>query len=394
MLIEEARRIALAAQGFARPGPAKATLAHLKRAFGDMALLQLDSVQYVCRSHYLPVFARVGPYDTKRLDRFTYESDQVLETWAHEASLVPMAHEPLLRWRKERSAKGAVWSHLHELAKEQPDYVAAICREVENRGPIHAGELEDPRKRKGSWWGGHSAGKIALEWMFRTGELCARRDSKFRRVYDLPERLIPAKIRALATPSEHEAHRELLMLGVKAHGIGSLDCLADYYRLKIPEARPRIAELVEDGRLESVSVEGWDKPAYVAPRTKVPKKIEACSVLSPFDPVVWNRKRAAKLFDFEYRIEIYVPKDKRKYGYYVLPFLQGDNITARVEVKADRKLGRLCVLGAWLEDGGCAKATAEALADSLARLAQHLLLGTLTPPRKGNLAKQLRAALS
>ncbi len=397
MRITEARRIALAAQGFgvvASPKDAP-TQAQFKRVLNRMGLLQLDSVQYVCRSHYLPVFARLGVYDTARLDRFTYASHHVLETWAHEASLIPMAHEPLLRWRKARSAAGQVWAHLRELALERPGYIQSVRREVEKRGPMHAGELTEPSKKKSgsTWWSGRSDGKIAMEWMFRTGELCARRDANFRRVYDLPERVIPQEIRALPTPTEEEAHRELLMLAAAAHGIGSLDCLADYYRIKIPEARPRIAELVEGGRLQQVAVEGWSKPGYLHPKAKQPKQIEVSTVLTPFDPVVWNRKRAAKLFGFDYRIEIYVPKAKRKYGYYVLPFLEGETITARVEVKADRKGKCLRVLGAWLEPEQDAECTSKTLAASLKNLSAQLGLETLRLPQKGNLARALAKQL-
>lgn len=394
MRIVEARRIALAAQGFARPQPAKPTQAHFKRVLKNMSVLQLDSVQYVCRSHYLPVFARLGVFDTGHLDKFTYGTSHVLETWAHEASLIPMEHEPLLRWRKTRSAEGKVWAHLRELAEKRPEYVASLRREIEERGPLHAGQLSEPGKnKKGTWWNARSDGKVALEWMFHAGQVGARRDSNFRRVYDLPERIIPDKVQAIQTPSVSDAHRELLMLAAKSHGIASMDCLADYFRIKISEARPRVAELVEDGRLTQVEVEGWDKPGYLHPKREQPGSIEVATVLSPFDPVVWNRKRAAKLFNFEYRIEIYVPQPKRKYGYYVLPFLMGDTLRARVEVKADRKAGRLLVIGAWLEKGQDGSRTAERLAGSLRTLATQLKLDTLTLPRKGNLAKLLATAL-
>lgn len=394
MRIVEARRIALAAQGFGRPHPAKPTQAHFKRILKKMSVLQLDSVQYVCRSHYLPVFARLGVFDTEDLDKFTYGSSHVLETWAHEASLIPMEHEPLLRWRKARSEQGQVWAHLRKVIEERPDYPASLRQEIAERGPMHAGQLSEPRKnKKGTWWSGRSDGKVALEWMFHAGQVGARRDSNFRRVYNLPERIIPDKVLAIPTPLAADAHRELLMLAAESHGIASLDCLADYYRIKITEARPRVAELVEEGRLVEVEVEGWAKPGYLHPKCERPKSMDVATVLSPFDPVVWNRKRASKLYDFEYRIEIYVPQAKRKYGYYVLPFLLGDTLKARVEVKAERKTGRLLVLGAWIEKGQDKAYTAERLADSLRRLATQLKLNTLTLPRKGDLARLLAASL-
>ncbi len=273
-----------------------------------MSLLQIDSVQYLCRSHYLPFLSRVGPYSSKTLDRFTYKSDALIEVWGHEASMVPAHHEPLFRWRKKRVQQGETWSHLYAYAKKHPGYVRDVFNEVRDRGPLRHGQLSDPRpSQKSGTWGSGSGGKIAMEWMFRTGQLCARRDPMFRRVYDTPERTIAPEIAALPTPTEAQAHRELLRLAAQSHGIGSAHCLGDYYRLKPSEVKTQLPILVEEGHLLETRVRGWDAPLYRHPDAKCPRSIAAQTVLSPFDPVVWNRKRIQMLFGFDYKIEIYVP---------------------------------------------------------------------------------------
>lgn len=391
----QARRIALAAQGFCdSPPKSQVTRSHFKRAFSRMQILQLDSVQYVCRSHYLPMFSRLGAYDTERLDEFTYNSDLVLEVWGHEASLIPMEHEPLLRWRQSRASEGLqVWKGLYQLSVEEPEYIESAYQQVVERGALRPGQLVDARPRSGDWWGASSIGKLALEWLFRSGRLGAKRDSNFRRYFDLPERIIPADIAALPTPSLEQAQRDLLVIAAKAHGIGTLDCLADYHRLGTRQARPRLEELVEDGQLLQVDVEGWNEPAYMHPEAKRPRSVAACTMLSPFDPVVWNRRRAALLFDFDYRIEIYVPKPKRIYGYYVLPFLLGDELVGRIEIKTDRKQKVLRVVGAWAEPDHLNEFTAAAMASSVRELSKHLAMNDLATPSKGNLAKLLTAQL-
>ena len=395
MSIEQARRMALVAQGFGGSKPARSPN---RRSFAGvlrtMGLLQLDSVQYLCRSHYLPVFSRLGPYSSEGLDRYTHQSDAVFEAWAHEASLIPMEHEPLWRWHKERSRRGEGWAALHRFAEEQRDYVDEVVEEVRARGALRAGELRDPRRRSGAWWEGRSGGKLALEWLFRVGVLGARRDEKFCRVYDLSTRMIPAEIQAQPSPEEERAHRELLLMATRAHGIGTLDCLADYYRIKKSEARSRIRELVEEGAIVPLRVEGWKEEAYALPATRTAKKVDRSTVLSPFDPVVWNRKRAKRLFGFDYRIEIYVPEAKRLYGYYVLPFLMDQRLVARVEIKRERKEGTLRVVGAWLEQGEDHRKVARALADNLRELADHLQLDGIRKARRGNLARELSRALS
>mgnify|MGYP001826858206 CR=1 FL=1 len=391
---QEARKIALAAQGFAdppRPGAINNT--HFKRVLHRMRLLQLDSVQYLCRSHYLPVFSRLGPYSTAALDTYLHQGSELLETWAHEASLVTMQDEPLLRWRKQRAAQGDVWSHLYKLAKAKPQYVRAVQREVEKRGTLRASELDDHKASQGDWWSGQSPGKLALEWLFRIGAIGARRDHRFVRVYESWDQIVPAKIRSLPTPTTEEAQRALLLASAQAHGVGSLDCLADYFRIRKAEAKPRIAELVEEGALLQVELQGVKQPVYVDPEAKRPRKIKASTILTPFDPVVWNRKRAALLFDFDYRIEIYIPKEKRRYGYYVLPFLCGDSLSGRIEIKAERKQSTLHVVGAWSEADADKEELARSMAVSVRSLATHLQLETIRRPRKGSLARALSAEL-
>ncbi len=394
MQLQQARRIALAAQGFADPTPSsKVGTTHFRRALGRMGLLQLDSVQYLCRSHYLPLFSRLGPHSMSKLDSYCHQGKDLMEAWAHEASLIPVSIEPLLRWRKAESRSGRVWSHLYDLATTKPKYVEAVRREVVRRGRLRAADLDDHKAASGDWWGGQSEAKIALEWLFRIGALAVRRDDRFRRVYEDIDRVVPAEVRKQATPSPEEAQRELLMIAARSHGIGTLDCLADYFRLRKPDVRRRLQELVEDKRLEVVDVIGIDGPVYKHPKARCPRKVLASAMLSPFDPVVWNRNRARCFFNFEYRIEIYVPKDKRKFGYYVLPFLFEGELSGRVELKAERKTKELRVVGAWAEDSAKTSKLASAMAKSILSLAEHFEFEGVLRPKKGNLARALSAEL-
>lgn len=394
MRLQEARSIALAAQGFDRSIPSTPVAPkHFRRALDSMGLLQLDSVQYLCRSHYLPVLARLGPHSMSKLDSFCHQDGELLECWAHEASLVKVAMEPLLRWRKQEAREGRVWSHLHKLAKEKPDYVEAVRKEVADRGALLASDLADHKAATGDWWGGRSESKIALEWLFRIGALGARRDARFQRVYEHIDRVVPREILAAKTPTKDEAQRELLVIAARCHGLGTLDCLADYFRLRKPEARQRLQELTEDKRLLVVEVEGTKGPVYMHPKARCPKQQRASALLSPFDPVVWNRKRAAWLFDFDYRIEIYVPKEKRKFGYYVLPYLCEGQLAGRVEIKAERKTKELRVVGAWTEGSISPEHLATKMAGSIRSMAQHFDFGQVLRPKKGNLARALAAEL-
>ena len=348
----EARRIALAAQGFGEKRPAgRIDRRHLHRVMNRLHLLQLDSVPVVMRTQYMPLFSRLGPYDPDLLDRTAYRHDEWFEAWSHEASLLPMASEPLLRWHKNRCATGQTWGHLVSFAEKNGAYVDEVLAQVRERGRLTPGELEDPRPRDGEWWGSRSEGSVALDWLFRLGEVGIRRRPGFVKEFDLFERIVPDEIRALPTPTEEDAHRELLRRSAVSLGIAAAPDLVDYYRLPKVPAKDRLRELIENGDLVEVDVEGWNRPGYLHPEAARPRSIDACTFVSPFDPVVWFRERGERLFDFEYKIEIYVPAAKRRYGYYVLPFLLGDRIVGRCDLKTDRADGVLRVLSAFSEDG-------------------------------------------
>jgi len=346
-----ARRIALRAQGFGDPEPTGAVdRRHLRRVMGRLGLLQLDSVPVVMRTQYMPPFSRLGPYDPGLLDRIAYGHGEWFEAWSHEASLLPVESEPLLRWHKERSRRGQTWGQLVAYAADNATYIDEVLAQVRERGRLAPGELEDPRPRHGEWWGSRSEGAVALDWLFRIGEVGIRRRPGFVKEFDLLDRIVPAEILALATPSEEEAHRELLRRAAASVGIGAAADLVDYYRLPKRSAKARLDELVENEELIEVAVEGWSRPALLHPRAVQPRSIDVCTFVSPFDPVVWFRERGERLFGFEYKIEIYVPADRRRYGYYVLPFLLGDRIVGRCDLKTDRTEGVLRVLSAFSED--------------------------------------------
>jgi uncharacterized protein YcaQ len=326
------------------------------------------------------------------LDRVAYRDDEWFEAWAHEASLLPVQDEPLMRWAKQAAADGDTWTGLARLAHREPAYVQSVLDEVTERGPMLASELSDPRPRQGEWWDGRSVGRLALDWLFRIGEVGIRRVGNFEKEWDRLDRIVPAEVQARPTPDRDEAQKELLVRSAQALGVGTLGCLVDYYRLPKKPARGQIAELVEDGRLQEVEVEAWAQPGYVAPDVSIPRRIDAAAVVSPFDPVVWNRPRADLLFGFEYRIEIYVPKDKRQYGYYVLPFLLGDRLVARVDVKTDRDAGVLRVHAAFAEAHSHPDEIAEPMVAALHRLAEFVGVGEVTYGRRGDLIATLAQA--
>jgi uncharacterized protein YcaQ len=390
----EARRLALAAQGFADPRPIGAVdRRHVRRTLGRVRLIQVDSVNVLVRSHYLPLFSRLGPYDPALLDRMAYERRELFEYWGHEASLIPVALQPLFRWRMARAANGEIWQGMARIARERPEYVEAIYQEVVSGGPLSASGLSDPGDRGGPWWG-WADGKRALEWLFWTGRLSVAGRRNFERLYDLPERVIPPEILAAPTPPEEESHRALLRLATRALGVATASDLADYFRLRVPDIRPRLAELVEEGALIPAEVEGWRRPAYLDPAARIPRWIRTAALLSPFDSLVWERARAERLFDFHLRIEIYTPAPKRTFGYYVLPFLLDDRLVARVDLKADRKAGALLAPGAYLEAGAPTGPVAQALAAGLWRLAAWLGLERIVVGERGDLSGELRAAVA
>ena len=382
-----ARRIALAAQGFGMARPARALdWGDVRRVLDRIGLLQIDSVNVLARAHYLPLFSRLGPYPRTLLEDAAWgRPRRLFEYWAHEASLLPLELQPLLRWRMARAERGeGTWGGLKPYAGPRRAEAEAILAQIADRGPLAVSELEGPRGA-GGWWG-WSDTKRATEWLFWAGKVTTKtRRGSFERVYDLPERVLPAGVLNAPTPTEADAHRALLAIAGRALGIATTGDLRDYFRLGPDDAKPRIAELVEMGELLPVQVEGWSQPAYLHPGARRPRRISARALLAPFDPLIWERSRTERLFGLRYRIEIYTPADKRTHGYYVLPFLLGDRLVARVDLKADRKREVLMVQSAHLEDGAPAD-TAEHLAAELADMARWLDLGRVESANSGWLA--------
>ena len=400
----QARRLALAAQGFGRPRPGgRVDARHLRRVIDDVGLLQLDSVNVFCRSHYMPVFSRLGSYPREGLDRLAWHEDgdgsskrarrrDLIEYWGHEASLLPVELQPLLRWRMAR-ADSLAWKGVRRIAAEQPQLLEFVLSEARERGPIRASDLAAPDRKRaaGEMWS-WSEEKTALEYLFFSGQLCAARRVNFEHHYDLPERVLPPHVLEAPTPTQEEAQRQLLLVAAKRLGVATEPDLGDYFRLPRAESKARVAELAEDGSLVPVRVEGWDQPAYLT--TERPaglrRAASARALLTPFDSLVWARERTERLFDFRYRIEIYVPAPKRVYGYYVLPFLLGDRLVARVDLKSDRQAGVLLVRSAFAEPHADPAHVAAELADELRLLSEWLGLGGVSVGRKGDLAAHLR----
>ncbi len=391
MSADVARRVSLGAQGFADPRPSGTVdRRHLRRVMGRMKVLQLDSVPVVIRTQYLPLHSRLGPYDTDLLDRIAYHHDEWFEAWAHEASLLPVESEPSFRWAKERARQGWTWKGLHRLAQDEPGYIQAVLDEVRERGAVSGGDLSDPRPiaQRGDGWWNRSLGVSALDWLFRIGEIGIRRTPSFERVFSPLEDIVPAEIRAQPTPAEDEAQRTLTLESVRAVGVGTVQDIADIYRLPIREIRSRLVELVENGDVVDATVAGWDAPAFADPEAKIPRTITGSTVLSPFDPVVWKRDRLERIHGMEYRIEIYVPADKRRWGYYVLPVMIDGHVVARVDVKTHRAERRLEVRAAWAEpDFG--PEHLEPTASALDDLTQLVGADAWTVCEQGDLAAQL-----
>jgi hypothetical protein len=395
-----ARRIALAAQGFGLPRPAgPVTARHIRKVVDTMALLQLDSVNVLSRSHYLPVFARLGSYPREILDRLTGHTAgrlqrEYVEYWAHEASLIPLETHPLLRWRMAQASQES-WGGMQRIAREQPQLLDEIRRLVAERGPIRSADVTQERrpKKPGQMWNWDD-GKTALEYLFWTGEVGAARRINFERQYDLIERVLPAGILDQPTLAREDAQRELVRIAARAYGVAAEPDLGDYFRLPRADSKLRVAELVEAGELLPVTVAGWNAPGYLWPAARRPRAVRARALLSPFDPLIWFRDRAKRLFGFHYRIEIYTPAVQRVYGYYVLPFLLGETLVGRVDLKADRQAGVLRVQSAWGEPGVDQDEVAFELAAALAELADWLGLDGVHVTGPGDLAPALAAALS
>ncbi|MFD1623499.1 winged helix-turn-helix domain-containing protein [Azospirillum griseum] len=397
--LRDARRIAIAAQGFGAPPSTAETpveARHARRMIDRLGLIQIDSVNVLVRSHYLPLFSRLGAYESGLLDRLAYDGRRraLFEYWGHEASLIPVAQQPLFRWRMERAERGeGTYGALARFAREKRAYVDQVLAEVAARGPMGASELSEAGRGAGGWWG-WSDGKRALEHLFWAGRVTTAARRGFERLYDLTERVLPAAVVNAPTPSAEEAQRDLLRIAARAHGVATERDLRDYHRLPTADAKARIAELVEAGDLLPVTVQGWDQPAFLSPDARRPRRTAANALLSPFDSLIWERQRTERLFGLRFRLEIYTPAEKREHGYYVLPFLMGERIAARVDLKADRKAGALLVQAAHAEPEETHGPVAEALAVELRRLAGWLGLERVTVVGAGDLAPALGPALA
>jgi uncharacterized protein YcaQ len=388
--LAEVRALALTAQGFATPRERPADKRSLRALAEQLGVIQIDSVNVLVRSHYLPAFSRLGAYDRASLDALAHKGPRALfEYWGHEASLLPVALQPLLRWRMEHAIHHA-WGRMRRIAKEQPDLVRRVLDVVREKGPIAASAIEAGAPKKSNGWWEWSEAKVAIEWLFWSGQVTSAARKGFERLYDLPERVLPPKVIATPTPAEHDAQRELVERSARAMAIGTEADLRDYYRLPVAGARRAVGELVEQGILLRASVAGWKKPAYLHRRAKAAAIDPARgALLSPFDSLIWARERTERLFGMKFRLEIYTPSHKRVHGYYVLPFLLGDQLVARVDLKADRHAGVLRVLAAYAEPPARQKKIAPALRVELDRLASWLELERVTVARKGDLARSL-----
>jgi uncharacterized protein YcaQ len=404
--LSEARGIALAAQGFDRPRPGdRVCIRRIRRTIHRLGLLQIDCVNVVVPAHYQVLFSRLGPYDRRLLDELVYRRREFTEQWAHEASIVPVATWPLLRHRMA-THRVRPWG-FEKVMERHPEYVAWVLEEIRARGAVEAGALAHPEgvsrldeasrwlREHGSWFG--SAPRAVLEAHFGRGLLAvANRRDNFARLYDLAERVVPAEHLSRDVETA-EARRELVRIAARAHGVATVADLADYFRMPVREARQPVAELAAAGELREARVEGWREPAWLDPRARPLKRgianDAAAALLSPFDPVVWFRPRLARLFGFDYRFEIFVPEAKRRWGCYVLPFLLGDRLVARVDLKADRPGRRLLVLSAWKEKDVDAPAVSHALVAELRVLASWLGLDSVAVERRGDFSRPLASEL-
>lgn len=393
----QARRLALSAQGFGTRQPASTlTAAHLNRVFQRLGVVQIDSVNALVRSHYLPLFSRLGDYSQGLFDQLAWgrgRQRKLFEYWGHEASLLPLELYPLMRWRMQQAQQGqGIYRQLAQFGREQQATIARVLAAVTEQGALGAGSLSTRQERAGPWWD-WSAEKHALEWLFAAGQVTVAGRRGFERLYDLPERVLPGALLSQPCPGEPAAQRGLLLHAAGALGVATEKDLRDYFRFSPAESRGRLDELVEDGQLQPCSVQGWSQPAYCLGAPRVPGKVIASALLSPFDSLVWDRDRTERLFGFRYRLEIYTPAHKRVYGYYVLPFLHGERIAARVDLRAERAHDRLAVHALHEEEPGLDEEGMAALADRLNQLAAWLGLARvqLNCPRVGT--ERLRQAL-
>jgi uncharacterized protein YcaQ len=380
----------LASQGFTDARPTgRIDRRHVRRVFDRVGIIQIDSVNVLVRSQELPLFSRLGPHPRDLLPRML-DAGELFEYWAHEASLLPIETLPWFRWQMDQ---GAIrWAGLRRMADEHSDVVERVHAEVAARGPIAPSDVADRGGRSGPWWGWDDTQR-AFAVLFAQGKVSARRRASFEREYDLLHRMLPAEHVATPGLTETESRKAMLLRAARSLGVGTLADLCDYFRINVPTTRPVVAELVEAGLLLPATVEGWKRPAFVHPEARVPRRVRARALLSPFDSLVWNRDRVERLFDFHYRVEIYTPAPKRVYGYYVLPFLLGERLVARVDLKSDRPGSALLVRGSYAEEPVPDPEVAEELAAELARLAGWLGLERVEVEARGDLAPSLRAAV-
>lgn len=396
---QQARRVALAAQGFGVPRPERVIgMRDVQGVINRLGQFQIDTINVVTRAQFMPLYSRLGPYDPALLERAAQRAPRRLfEYWGHAASYIDVNLQPLLRFRMQAGYRD-VWAGVERISREQPELVSWVLEEIKTRGPISSRQIEYEEERSRSNWGWNwSSVKTVLEWLFYAGEVtAARRNSQFERVYDLPERVLPESVVQIPTPTPQESVEGLVRRAARALGVATEPCLRDYFRTRPAMTKLALAELVATGELLPVTVQGWDKPGYLWHEAKIPRRIEAQALISPFDSVMFERDRLERLFEFFYRIEIYVPAPKRVYGYYVYPFLLGDRFVARVDLKADRATGVLRVNSAWAE------ATAEpskgeitaALAEELATMAKWLGLSAVEVIGRGDLAAELAVAVA
>ena len=373
--LAEARRLALAAQGFGRTPRGVIAHKHLQAQIERLGVLQIDSVNALVRSHYLPAFSRLGHYQAEHLDELAWghaRRRRLFEYWGHEASLLPLELYPLLRWRMRRAADGqGIYPGLARFGVERRDVIESVLQALRERGALGAGSLSSRTEKAGPWWD-WSAEKTALEWLFAAGLVAVAGRRGFERLYDLPERVITADMLNHPNLDEDEAQRRLLLRSADALGVATERDLRDYYRLDVSDSKRRIAELVEAGELLPVAVQGWRQVAYCRGEPRIPRCIRHSALLSPFDSLIWERERIERLFGFRYRLEIYTPQAKRVYGYYVLPFLHHERLLARVDLRSERAAGRLAVHAVHLEEAVLSEEARLALGDSLRTLAHWL----------------------
>ena len=387
---EEARRISLIAQGFSYKRTAgKASASELNFVMDAMKVVQLDAVPIVVRTQYLPFFSRLGNYDMSLYEEIAYKEDQWFELWAHEASIAPVKNEPFFRFIKERAKRGDTWKGLYKVAKEEPEYVKTVLKEVEQRGPLEAKHLNDPRYINQSGWGSRSVGQLALNWLYRIGEVGIRRGRNFEKKYDLITNIVPSEVLSRPSPTEEESLKELYLWAATAMGVASARDIQDYFRTRSAKTPTLLAELVEEGLLREVAVEGWGLESFAPSDFGTVKQISPTCVLSPFDPITWNRERLRRIFNFDYKLEIYKPKSKREFGYYVMPFMHNGQIVARVDLANRRQTGVLEILSAFCEPSFDREAISKPLWEEISLLATFVGCSAIEIKRRGNLYQPL-----